>query len=347
MTELPKNNRQPELDIAKAFAIMFMVWVHLFEELTPTPDSLWYIFVEVLGGPFAAPIFMVCLGIGIDYSRHNRPNDLFRRGLHLLGVGFALNIVRFGLPDLLKFIITGDTAWLRSMSALFSVDILQFAGLAFLFLAFLKKLELSKWKMLLTGGCCSVAGTLLNGMSNGYDAVDYVLGFFMGTGAESYFPFLNWIIFPIFGMVFGRVLQETADKPLLYLKLNPICTMLMLGYLAMTVQFGLMFLTDGSYYRLSCLDALFFCILSMLVFCWCYGLLHLLPEKVKGCFYRWSKNINTIYCIHWAILGFLKMAKQLLWPEQVLPFWLGTVIAASLLVVSDRLAVAYKARRKG
>lgn len=30
------TGRQPELDMAKGFAILFMVWVHVFEELSPS-----------------------------------------------------------------------------------------------------------------------------------------------------------------------------------------------------------------------------------------------------------------------------------------------------------------------
>ena len=347
MTQLSPNNshrRQPELDIAKGFAILFMVWVHIFDELQPMGEGIGYILVEVLGGPFSAPVFMVCMGIGMDFSRHNRPTDLCRRGATLLGIGFILNLLRYVLPNLMKYAITGDAVWLKAMSSVFSVDILQFAGLAFFVIALMKKLSLKNWQMLITALGCSLLGTLTIGRSSGSEVFDYVLGFFIGVGAESYFPLLNWIIFPVFGLWFGDILQHSRDKAKLYLHLAPVTAALMLCYLGLTIKYGLMFLSGGSYYRIVTIDAIFFCILCILVFSVCYWLSTRLPEKLLSPLRRWSIHINTIYCIHWVFLGLLKMGKQLLWPEQILPFWLGTGMALVLLAVSDTLAAIYKAR---
>ena len=52
------TGRQVELDIAKGFAILFMIWVHTAETFS-TGTGLDYKIVEnFLGGPFAAPVFM-------------------------------------------------------------------------------------------------------------------------------------------------------------------------------------------------------------------------------------------------------------------------------------------------
>ena len=128
----------------------------------------------------------------------------------------------------------------------------------------------------------------------------------------------------------------------MYRHFAPVCAGLMLIYLILTLKYGLMFLSGGSYARLSTLDAVFFCILAVLVFSVCFALTGLLPTDAQTTMFRWSKNINTIYCIHWVFLGILKTAKQLLWPDIVLPFCLGTVIAAVLLLASDNLAKFYK-----
>lgn len=191
MNELQNSKRQPELDLAKGFAILFMVWVHIFEELSLKTEDILVTFVEVLGGPFAAPVFMVCMRIGVVYSRHNTAKDLLRRGLHLLMVGFVLNIARFVIPDILLYVITGKTSYLADTFSLFSVDILQFAGVAHLFLALIKKLNIKAFPAFCISALLSIIGMALCDISSGSYAIDQFLGYIWGTDSESYFSFLN------------------------------------------------------------------------------------------------------------------------------------------------------------
>ncbi|MGQ3480084.1 acyltransferase family protein [Paenibacillus sp. TY11] len=82
------TGRQLESDLAKGFAILFMVWTHVFDELSPDSKGILVTLVRnILGGPFTAPVFMMCLGIGVSYSSKNTPKDLLRRGFNLLGIG--------------------------------------------------------------------------------------------------------------------------------------------------------------------------------------------------------------------------------------------------------------------
>lgn len=340
-TEPINSGRQPELDMAKGLAIVFMVWVHVFEELAPNSTGPLITFVEILGGPFAAPIFMICLGIGISYSKHNAPKDLLRRGISLLGTGLLLNVFRFVLPDLIKYALTKDRFYLYDTFSLFSVDILQFAGLAFIAIALATKLKFNNVTLLLTGVVASVAGMLLNGVSTGSYVADQFAGFLWGTATKTYFPFLNWIIFPIFGLVFGSLLKHCRDKKNFYLRVSPFSAVVMLFYLAMTIRYGLMFLSGGSYYFMELSDALFFIILSMFVFGLCYAILQLFPKVSFSSLMRWSKNINAIYCIHWTLLGLIGIVQQLFIKSSGMQFWQGTLIAIILLFLSDRLSVLY------
>ena len=62
------TGRQIELDIAKGFAILFMIWVHTAETFSAGTGLGYEIVDNFLGGPFAAPVFMVCMGIGMRYG---------------------------------------------------------------------------------------------------------------------------------------------------------------------------------------------------------------------------------------------------------------------------------------
>jgi uncharacterized membrane protein len=334
--------RQPELDLAKGFAIVFMVWTHVFEELAPNADGALATLVRnILGGPFAAPIFMICLGIGICHSKHNAPKDLMHRGISLLKIGLLLNVFRYVIPDLIKYAITNNIQYLYDTFALFSVDILQFAGLAFLFLAAAKKLELGKVALLLIGVAASILGTVLRYMSTGNYVIDQFLGFLWGTKTATFFPFLNWIIFPIIGMVFGALSKRCKDKAGLYLRVTPLCAGIMLVYLFFTIYFGFMFISEGAYYFLGVFDAMFFIILAVMVFGCCYALQYWLSKLKYKFLMRVSKNINVVFCVHWTIIGWLGIVQLFFMQLKDMQFWQVTLLAAIILFLTDQLTTLY------
>lgn len=336
------TGRQLELDMAKGFAIMFMIWTHVFDELSPDTKGILSILIRnILGGPFAAPVFMICLGIGICYSKNNTPKNLLKRGFNLLGIGILLNLFRYVLPNLVKYALTNENTYLYKTVSLFNVDILQFAGLAFIFLSMTQKLKLKHITLVFIGVIASILGMALRWVSTGYYVADQFLGFLWGTDTETYFPFLNWIIFPIAGLVFGSFLKRCKDKRNFYLKVSMLCGGLMIIYLILTIRYGMMFSSSGSYFFLGLFDASFFILLAIMVFGLNYAILHLFRNVSFQLFMRLSKNINAIYCIHWILLGLFGIIMQFLTKVNNLSFLQGTLIAAILLILSDRLAEWY------
>ena len=61
------TGRQKELDYAKTIAILFMIIIHVWENLsiynvvTEAPEGLWENILQFGAGPLAAPVFMFCL----------------------------------------------------------------------------------------------------------------------------------------------------------------------------------------------------------------------------------------------------------------------------------------------
>lgn len=336
------TGRQPELDMAKGFAILFMIWTHVFEELSPHSEGILVTLARnILGGPFAAPIFMICLGIGICYSRKTTPKDLLHRGFSLLGIGFLLNVVRYVLPDLIKYALTQNNTYLQDTIIFFSVDILQFAGLAFLFFALAKKLRLNNITLFLLSIAASLLGASLRSISTGNVVTDLIAGFFWGTYENAWFPFLNWIIFPIAGLILGSLIKHCKDKNRFYLFVSPACGVLMIVYLIFTLKYGMMFSSNGSYFLLGPLDALFFIILTLGLFGLNYAILQVFSKCSFHLLIRMSKNVNNIYCIHWALIGIIGIFPPFLQKSTALPFWLATLIAVLLVALSDRIAVLY------
>lgn len=85
-----------------------------------------------------------------------------KRGLSLLLMGYGLNICRYAVPQEVTSLITKETIYLVGLTAsFFEVDILHFAGLAFLLLAEFKKLNATAGVPVAVGTLMLVAGTFL------------------------------------------------------------------------------------------------------------------------------------------------------------------------------------------
>jgi len=89
-----------------------MVIIHVIEEMSTVntevlPTGTLNNLVQFFAGPMAAPVFIFAMGIGIVYSSHQEPVELFRRGVRLFLAAFALNIVRDVIPRLLVCAISG------------------------------------------------------------------------------------------------------------------------------------------------------------------------------------------------------------------------------------------------
>ena len=125
------QRRHFEVDVAKAFAIVFMVVVHVYTEMSgidfyhAMPDSLLRNVIEYLGGPPTAPVFMVAMGMGMVMTRHDSPKEFMRRGVRLFIAGYALNFFRGTIPILIAQAVgivvettALDTFWLVTFCSL-------------------------------------------------------------------------------------------------------------------------------------------------------------------------------------------------------------------------------------
>ena len=57
-------------------AVLFMIGVHTFEQLTDMKNVALYRIVEFLGCPPAAGVFMFAMGIGMVYTKTTAPPNL-------------------------------------------------------------------------------------------------------------------------------------------------------------------------------------------------------------------------------------------------------------------------------
>lgn len=335
------TGRQDELDIVKGLAIIFMIWCHVYRELGADTTTFGGMMVDsILGGPFAAPMFMICMGVGICYSRKSTPNQFFKRGGLLILAGYGLNVARFVIPQIIVSLITGSKVFTEELLSNFmQVDILQFAGVAFILIGLAKKLMFPRYTLLILAIIMSVAGVLLKDKGTGFLLADLILGLFWKTQSNAYFTLFHWFIFPVAGMFLGEWLLRCKDKKKMYQCLIPIC--LPIGFaaegLALLVGISLLDTFTG-YFYMTLIDALF---LICLFISWS-GLLYLFHEKFSNVsislMQRMSRDINGIFCIHWVLLGILCAIRTLFMPELIPGFVPVTIVAIMVGIVSVLIA---------
>lgn len=332
--------RQRELDIAKGLAIIFMVLCHGFEIMCEffdpeiSSDAAYFILDVVLGGSFAAPVFLFCMGIGFAYSRRSGAKDMLRRAGKTACLALLLEIFRMILPGLLHWGISGDPSCFNDyVYGFFSVDILQLATMVLLMMALFKKLDLKPVVMVGIAAVFSVAGQLLQWVTTGSDVGDIVVGYLWKSHDYAYFPLLSWLIFPVCGYAFSSAWQRLEDKETFFRLITPISWAITVVYFASMIPLGEYYLSGWEYYGLGILDAVF----ALIVCSALIGLGYYL-NKWGGCVASWlssmGNRVTSIYCIHWTILCFL-YTFLLCYYEAYIPQWVMLLVSVWILVVSD------------
>ena len=193
-----------------------MVLVHFVENLSShygqssagpaSREHLWWLPVGL-----AAPLFTLLAGVSYQawlIVQRDRGFDdctiskrTVRRGLFLIGIGFAFNVFIW-LPE--------DT---------FNWDVLTFIGSALIVLNFIRKVPI---EALVFGIILVVVlSPALQGISdyyaywmNGYFEYDFILSdVVLGYLVTGYFPIFPWIIFPVTGFILSPLLFSSATTP--------------------------------------------------------------------------------------------------------------------------------------
>ncbi len=319
MKDRINTGRQVELDVAKVFAILYMVTIHVYEEMSVVrywsrPDSVFRIVLEFLGGPLAAPVFMFAMGVGMVYTKYRTPRAFAMRGLRLLGASYLLNVVRMTIPFYLTK-LSGDSwgSW-TVVDTIGLVDILQFAGMAFLLTALLERWKAGRWGILAVALLLQGLGLIpLHSFDGLPSAAHYALGLFFHTNSNVAFPLTLWYVYPAFGLCFGEYLQTVGDKKAMY---NRIAVLSAAGLLAMSAGMRHMgwnlldnFALAGDAYYIQNLPVTLWtlAVIGLQLFV-CHRISLLLPGRLARGAESVSRRLNTIYLIQWVIIPYTILA---------------------------------------
>ena len=307
--ELVNSGRQVELDLAKCLAIFFMIFLHCLMVTSGFANDI-SLFLQrgigqLVGGPFAAPVFMFAMGVGFAYSRHQDTIYLIKRGIKLMLLGLVVNVGEFILPHFLAGKLLGewDIFPIAGGLLLFCIDILAFAGMAMILVGVLRKLKLSAKQIVIVALVLSIAGWILRFHDFGSNVPNLIAGYFIGSaGGFTAFPLFNWFVFPAAGLLFGEYYIRCNNKKKL-LRLWPLGLAISVAYFVTSWFMPEGFLAEiHHYYFMTTIDAMFclMCIYGVIGLCYCAALV--LPDSAKRFFSIISGNLNAIYVIQWYLI---------------------------------------------
>ena len=342
--------RQVELDIAKALSIIFMVFLHTMwmvmnynQDLSPLYE---FVVGNVLGRPYAAPIFMFCMGVGIVYSRHSQWDVMVKRGVKLYLLGILVNVFEWFIPHFLSGTLLGnwDAFTISGGLMLFCVDILAFAGWSFILMGILKKFEVSNKKMIVIAVVMSILGFLLKNVDTGVPVLELILDDFIGAkGGFTAFPLFNWFIFPVGGYIWGQYFIRAKVKEDFF-KFWPLFIVIALIYFFVSTKLweGIFSEHIHLYYFMNTLDAIFCIINAHGVIGLCYWLSKHVPDTVINISKILSSNINQIYIAQWFFVPITVILIAYFFKDLVMNDLLTSILSICMIVLATLVALGYK-----
>ncbi len=311
------TGRQMEMDLARAIPVMSLPFVHCVIECCSAEtinQPIPFLFNVIIGAPLGAPIFIFSMGLSLVYSKHSNEDDIMKRGLILFIAGFILNALRFGVPYVIGYFLTGeyDKFIAPILYKIFGNDILQFAGLALLLFGFLKKKRLDDHVIVIIAFVMSLIGWRFRHMNFGIPAVNIIIGHIIGTEIpEGYvlsdFPIMNWFLVPVAGYIFGNILIRVKDKKKFYIPFLAMLGVIYWIYFAIEskMHFGKMaggatlVEEENAYYHAETFDIISYIVCAIGMFGIYYIITSHCPDKLNRFFSSVSRNITRIYIIHW------------------------------------------------
>ncbi len=313
---MENRERLNGVDLARGLAVLFMIMVHVLEVYAnnSVKTSVFGEIILFLGGPPAAPVFMMLMGLSFAYSKKKDIRTNIIRGLKVFISGYILNLLRGVLPVfLIKFIdpnvLNGMTPEQTNLLNIFLVaDILQFAGIALIIISILRELKVNIFILIGIAFTVSLVSAFLWGTYTSLPVLSHLLDLFVGDKpisgfAENLisFPVFPWITFPLIGMVVGEIFSKSENISKSHRNAG------IFGFVIMVIGLGIVFINPeyhmNDYYHSR---QGFMIFMSGFVLLWLY-FCHILTSKIPaniifGTIYIWSKFVTPIYFIQWILM---------------------------------------------
>lgn len=342
MDNINTKIRLKEIDYMKTISIFCLIIVHVYEELcdfnalnkiASSGHSLFGSTLEWINGTIGATMFMFCMGVGIIFSSRNDSTSLIKRGIRIFIIGKILNICRYLIPNFILSSLGINLFQVEPPVILFfECEIMEFAGLALITIGLFKKLNFNYCIMLMIALILQPIANILKNINCPNDLTTILLGQFVPTCKNSYFPLFMWLIFPVVGMIFGEGIKKIIDtRKTFYVYCIPLGIITIVSIMYSLNQFNitakdLFSLTNNKAYHMLFLET-FISIVMILIET---GIFYFISEfftnvKIVDNFVLYSSiNLNKLFIVQWLIIPFIYVIMRilkmdLLNPKYILP----------------------------
>ncbi|MBU2649951.1 MAG: DUF1624 domain-containing protein [Bacteroidetes bacterium] len=325
MKALRKNNSRKALpDFMKGLAVIFMVMVHVLELFTTTEfqGTTFGKVVFFLGGPPAAPVFMLIMGYFVALSGKSLSKHIFR-GVSLIFLGLLLNT---GLNFHLLIKVFLGQIQVNPLEYIFGADILFVAGLSIILLSLTKQIVGTRWvPFLILAFIIVFISPYLQDLSSGWK---YLQAFLWGEYSWSYFPIFPWAGYAFAGYAsagFTRLSYFKTVKTktsLLVFVVTTLGIILSLPYASrITANLPLFYHHSWTFF-----------IWTLIFTGWWTVILQFiqirLPDNPVVLFLQWTgRNVTAFYVFQWLIIGNIATA---LYQTQGFFGWLAGILVVLL-----------------
>ena len=309
VTGITGRERVRAFDLAAGLAVFFMILVHILwhwgEQSTwTTPIGL---AISFAAGPTAAPVFVFLMGASLGASDRTTFGDMARRGLWLVFLGYVLNFLRGVIPASLGLatgVITADQVapytlwWLGT-----TVDLHHMVGFSLIAIAALRTRVEPGWTWIALAGLLILIAPSLRTFAVGNSLFDAPLTPFVGSAPNVYYAVVPWLMYPLAGAVFGRIITRARDRTAVFRRGAAI------GAVLVAAGLGLIYLQKPgfdvfTYWRqpASFAVAIFGVILVWLALCDVVTRRPAIDRRLR-IVYGWSDRVIAMYFTHWIIVG--------------------------------------------
>ena len=361
------RERQPELDLLKAVCIVAMIFNHALVDCATSGedtsnfdvfDYIGYFINEILVVLIGAVPFMMCMGIGMCYSKRQAPKDYAIRGLMIFTIAQLLNLFRNVLPNMVAYWVTDKQWFIAQTFLVLQADILSFAGLSLFLMALLKKLKVPPIGIAGIGLALNIIAYAIyyfvitpDGFLKTPDnfLLSQFLGYFILTNAESYFPLFCNFVFVATGYWIGTRYPYIEDKNGLANRILLICIPVTTAYYCVRAFVGIPFLppfqSDLQYNMNPVTDAVGAIMNALVFLCLLYKITRLTKNKIPKAMAHLSYNINAYYCV--SFLFILPMQTILIATQgHLMEDYMAMIYAVIVIVACYFIIELYKGKIK-
>ncbi|MBP7840292.1 MAG: DUF1624 domain-containing protein [Acidaminococcaceae bacterium] len=300
------------IDLLKGLCLILMVFINFFDEIAEVSilESRQGIYIDFLVTSLVPNVFMTLMGFLLVLSGGYKAKKVFAKAITILFVGFAVNLIRVPLPQLignhLGITEYGDLLG-NAIYHLTMIDIYSFVGYALLTIIPLTFFSLPYPIYFVFSGLAMLAASF------GEEILDwlplefeFIFGYlFIGEEKNVYFPLFPWLAYIFLGIGLGLFYLQYGKK-LLYKVLaisGPV--LLVIGYTIFKVNYdfneGFSMLHD--FYQHDYTVGIYLLGMAILLIFVAEAFLPKLPHLVKNHFIFTSRHIIKFYFFSWVYTG--------------------------------------------